>query len=461
MQPVVVIAGRPNVGKSTLFNRLVGKPLALVDDTPGVTRDRREGDGRLGELRFRLVDTAGLDLAPAGSLADRMRRQSESAIEEGDVCLFVIDARAGVTSQDREFAEVVRRSGKPILLLANKAEGNAGAEGELEAFTLGLGDPIAISAAHGQGLDELYEALRPLIAPAMEEDEEETEAEGAEVDGESPSPTVKRPLRLAIVGRPNAGKSTLINTLVEADRLLTGPEAGITRDAIAIDWTWQGHPVKLWDTAGMRRRARINDRLEKLSVGDALRAIRFAEVVVLLVDATQGFENQDLQIAHLVAEEGRGLVIAVNKWDLVDDPGRRLRDIEEQIITQLPQVAGIAVVAMSGLTGRGVNKLMPAVIDSWRIWNIRIPTAKLNRWLAEQTERHPPPAPGGRRIKLRYMTQANARPPSFVVFASNAAALPDSYVRYLVNGLRDAFELWGTPIRVHLRQPKNPYARKR
>jgi GTPase len=458
MMPIVVIAGRPNVGKSTLFNRLAGRRLALVDDTPGVTRDRREAEGRLGELKFRVVDTAGLDMAPAGSLADRMRRQTEAAIGDADICLFVIDARAGITAQDRQFAEIARRSGKPVLLIANKSEASAGETGRLEAYELGLGEPIALSAAHGEGLDALYEALRPLIgAPADESAAAEADDEVEEQEEVPPD----RPLRLAIVGRPNSGKSTLINTLIGSDRLLTGPEAGITRDAIAIDWEWQDRKVTLWDTAGMRRRARVIDKLEKLSVADALRAVRFAEVVVLLIDATQPLEKQDLQIAHMVAEEGRGLVIAVNKWDLVDEPGKQLRDIQEQVQSQLSQVAGVAIIAMSALSGRGADKLMPAVFETFRIWNRRIPTGRLNRWLEEQVERHPPPAPGGRRIKLRYMTQANARPPSFVLFSSSAAELPESYLRYLVNGLREAFDLWGTPIRMHLRKARNPYAGKR
>jgi len=469
MTQTVVIAGRPNVGKSTLFNRLAGRRLALVDDTPGVTRDLREADGRLAELRFRLVDTAGLDQAKPGTLAARMTALSEQAIARAGVVLFVIDARAGLTAQDRHFSSVVRKSGRPVILVANKAEGGAGEAGLMEAFSLGLGEPVALSAAHGEGLDALHEALAPYVGDdpsGAGDDGEDGADEGDDGRGRGKSDRQRsrapRPLKLAIVGRPNAGKSTLINALIGEDRQLTGPEAGITRDAIAIDWAWQGRKIELWDTAGLRRKARISERLEKMSAGDALRAIRFAEVVVLVVDATQPFENQDLQIAHLVAEEGRGLVLAVSKWDLVENPQARLREIEEKVREELPQVLGVGVVTLSGLTGRGLNGLMPAVVETWKIWNRRVPTSKLNRWLLDQVERHPPPAPGGRRIRLRYMTQASARPPAFVIFCSNAEGLPDTYVRFLVNGLREAFDLWGTPVRVYLRQPKNPYAdRKR
>ena len=441
-----------------------------------MTRDLREADGRLAELRFRIVDTAGLDQARPGTLAARMTALSEQAIARAGVVLFVIDARSGLTAQDRHFASAVRKSGRPVILVANKAEGGAGEAGLMEAFSLGLGDPVALSAAHGEGLDALYDALAPYVGDEAsaagddgEDDADDGEDDADDGDGrrgrgkrDRQRARPPRPLKLAIVGRPNAGKSTLINALIGEDRQLTGPEAGITRDAIAIDWAWQGQKIELWDTAGLRRRARINERLEKMSAGDALRAIRFAEVVVLVVDATAPFENQDLQIAHLVAEEGRGLVLAVSKWDLVENPQGRLREIEEKVREELPQVLGVGVVTLSGLTGRGLRGLMPAVVETWKIWNRRVPTSKLNRWLLDQVERHPPPAPGGRRIRLRYMTQASARPPAFVIFCSNAEGLPDTYVRFLVNGLREAFDLWGTPVRVYLRQPKNPYAdRKR
>ncbi len=447
MTVTVAIIGRPNVGKSTLFNRLVGKRLALVDDRPGVTRDRREGEGRLGDLRFRVLDTAGLEDAEEGSLAARMTAMSEEAIDEADVALFMIDARTGLTPEDEHFARLLRRKGKPVIVLANKAEGREGEAGVLEAWSLGLGDPIAFSAAHGMGLDDLHDRLQQAVPEEKwhERDEEEEDV------GE-------RPLRLAIVGRPNAGKSTLINRLVGKERLLTGPEAGITRDAIAVDWEWQGRPVKLWDTAGMRKKAKVKEKLEKLSVADGLRAAKFAEVVVLLLDATEPLKKQDLAIADLIAREGRALVIAVNKWDLVKDKAGYRKELERAVDRLLPQIIGAPVVMLSAKTGRNVDRLMPEVLGVYEVWNRRIPTAKLNQWLREVTDRHPPPAPGGRRIKLRYITQPNARPPTFVVFSPRADELPDDYRRYLVKSLREKFDMWGVPIRLKLKSGENPYA---
>ncbi len=445
MTVTVAIIGRPNVGKSTLFNRLVGKRLALVDDRPGVTRDRREGEGRLGGLRFRVLDTAGLEDAEEGSLAARMTAMSEAAIDEADVALFMIDARTGLTPEDEHFARLLRRKGKPVIVLANKAEGREGEAGVLEAWSLGLGDPIAFSAAHGVGLDDLHDRLLEAVP------EEKWRERDEEDDGE-------KPLRLAIVGRPNAGKSTLVNRLVGRDRLLTGPEAGITRDAIAVDWEWRGRPVKLWDTAGMRKKAKVKEKLEKLSVADGLRAAKFAEVVVLLLDATEPLKKQDLAIADLIAREGRALVIAVNKWDLVKDGAEYRRELERAVDRLLPQIVGAPVVMLSAKTGRNVDRLMPEVLGVYEVWNRRIPTAKLNQWLREVTERHPPPAPGGRRIKLRYITQPNARPPTFVVFSPRADELPDDYRRYLVKSLRESFDLWGVPIRLKVKSGENPYA---
>jgi GTP-binding protein len=443
----IAIVGRPNVGKSTLFNRLVGKKLALVDDRPGVTRDRRTGEGSLGGLTFTLIDTAGLDDADEKSLEGRMRRQTEQAIGEADVSLFMVDARGGITPIDRHFASLVRRGGKPVILLANKAEGRRGADNVQEAYELGLGDPIPISAEHGEGLDELYEAIRAISSAAATEDTE------APLPEEAPH----RPLRLAIIGRPNAGKSTLVNALLGEERMLTGPEPGITRDAVSTDWAFEGRLIRLWDTAGLRKKARVHDRLEKLSVADALRAIRFAEVVVLVVDAEVPFEKQDLQIADLVEQEGRALVIALNKWDLVENQSKRLKELEQALDESLPQLRGLPMIAVSALRRQNLDRLMKAVISSYALWNKRIPTSRLNRWLEEMVERHPPPAPGGRRIKIRYMTQSNARPPTFVVFCSNAKDLPVAYTRYLVNGLREAFGFAGTPLRLVLRQTKNPF----
>ncbi|WP_020185094.1 ribosome biogenesis GTPase Der [Methylopila sp. 73B] len=444
--PVVAVVGRPNVGKSTLFNRLVGKRLALVDDRPGVTRDRREGEGRLGDLTFRIVDTAGLENAAEGSLEARMRAQTEAAIAEADIILFMVDARAGVTADDERFADVVRRAMRPVILLANKAEGRAGVDGAYDSYRLGLGDPLPVSAEHAEGLGDLYDALAALM-PEPDDEDEEAEGEGA-------------PLRIAIVGRPNAGKSTLVNRLVGSERMLTGPEAGITRDSVSIDWEWRGRRVRLVDTAGLRRKARVIDKLEKLSVADAIRSIKFAEVVVVLLDATIPFEKQDLSIADLVTREGRALVIGLNKWDLVENRNEQLKAHGESLERLLPQVKGVPLVPLAGQTGEGVDRLMTAIIKTHEVWNRRVSTAALNRWLEEVLERHPPPAVAGKRIKLRYATQPKARPPYFVIFGTRTEELPDSYVRYLTNGLRETFDLPGVPIRVTFRQPDNPYDKK-
>jgi GTPase len=449
MTPTVAIVGRPNVGKSTLFNRLVGKKLALVDDRPGVTRDRREGEATLGDLTFRIVDTAGLEEADESSLVGRMRAQTEAAIGDADVILFVVDARVGILPADRPFAELVRRSGKPVILIANKAEGGTGLAGAYEAFGLGLGDPVPLSAEHGEGLADLFEALMPLFPDPNAEDGEDEE--------EDPN----KPLQVAIVGRPNAGKSTLINRMVGEDRLLTGPEAGITRDSISLDWEWRGREIRLFDTAGLRKRARVEDKLEKLSVADALRAVRFAEVVVVLLDATIPFEKQDLSIVDLVEQEGRALVIGLNKWDLVADQSGLLKELKEKAARLLPQVKGAPVVPLSGLAGSGIDPLMRAVTEVYETWNRRISTAKLNQWLGEALSANPPPAVSGRRIKIRYMTQVKSRPPHFAVFGNQLDALPKSYTRYLVNGIREAFDIPGTPIRISLRMGQNPFDKER
>ncbi|VAV87046.1 GTP-binding protein EngA [hydrothermal vent metagenome] len=441
----VAIIGRPNVGKSTLFNRLVGKQLALVDDRPGVTRDRREGNARLFDLEFTIVDTAGLDDVDDKSLEGRMRQQSEIAINEAQVILFVIDARAGVMPMDKYFANLVRKQSKPVILLANKAEGKAGEAGFYESWGLGLGDPIEFSAAHGIGLDDLYENLKEHVESFVEEPEENEE--------DDPD----KPLRLAIIGQPNAGKSTLINQLIGEDRLLTGPEAGITRDAIAIDWAYKGREIALWDTAGIRKKARVRDKLEKLSVADGLRAVKFAEVVVLLIDATVPLERQDLTIADLVVREGRALVIVINKWDLIKDKPAELKNLQLEVDRLLPQMSGVPLITMSAESGKGIGRLMPAVMDIYATWNTRITTAQLNKWLAFQVDQHPPPAPGGRRIKLRYITQTRPRPPTFALFCSRPDDLPESYKRYLINGMRVDFKMKGVPIRIHLRGGKNPY----
>jgi GTP-binding protein len=448
----VAIIGRPNVGKSTLFNRLVGKRLALVDDTPGVTRDWREGEGRIASLRFRVLDTAGLEDAPEDSLAGRMRRQTEQALRAADVTLFLIDARAGVTPLDEYFADLLRKESTPVILVANKCEGRAGEPGLLESFALGLGDPVPVSAEHGEGMGDLFEALLP-HAEAAEARPPDAEGEGESIEEEED----RGPLQLAIVGRPNVGKSTLINRLLGEERLLTGPEAGITRDSIAVDWQFKGRPVKLVDTAGLRRRARISEKLEKLSGSDAMRAIRFAQVVVLMLDSEQMLEKQDLTIARQVVDEGRALVIAVNKWDLVKDRKAVLKTLHEKLGITLPQVRGIPVVTISALEGRNLDRLLATVFDIYDIWRSRISTAKLNAWLMAMTEAHPPPLASGRRVKLRYATQIKTRPPTFAIWCSRGDVLPDSYSRYLVNGLREDFALEGVPLRINLRKGKNPY----
>ena len=459
MSFTVAIVGRPNVGKSTLFNRLVGRRLALVDDRPGVTRDRREGRARLGDLAFTVIDTAGLEEAAPESLTGRMQEQTEAALASADAVLFLVDARAGSTPVDRAFADLVRRSGKPAIVVANKSEGRAAEAGRLEAYELGLGEPVAISAEHGEGLADLYQALRAALpeatAPAVDIDLRE-----GLPDDDSSETAAQNPIRVAVVGRPNSGKSTLINRLLGEDRLLTGPEAGITRDAIAVEVTWQDRRFRVHDTAGMRRRARIEEKLEKLSVADALNAVRFAEVVVLLVDAQRPFEEQDLRIADLIEREGRALVIGMNKWDLVEHAPGAIKKLREETDHWLPQVKGVPVVAVSGLTGEGLDRLMQAVVDAHEVWNRRAGTSALNRWLAEVAASHPPPAVSGRAIRLDYITQPKSRPPTFVLFTSRADAIPDAYRRYLVNNLRESFDLPGTPIRLMLREKKNPYAKR-
>ena len=445
----VALVGRPNVGKSTLFNRLVGKRIALVDDRPGVTRDRREGAAQFADLHFDVIDTAGLEDAPDETLPGRMRMQTEAAIAEADAVVFLMDARVGVVPDDTHFAQLLQRSGKPVILAANKAEGRAGQNGAYEAFQLGLGDPIILSAEHGDGMADLYQAIGALDE-AMRERQSEADDPVADEDG---------PLRLAVIGRPNAGKSTLINRLIGSDRLLTGPEAGITRDSIEIDWTWRDKPVKLVDTAGMRRKAKVQDKLERLSVADSLRSIQFAHVVVLLMDVHSAFEKQDLQIADLVLREGRGLVVALNKWDEVHAPQETLAAMREKLGRLLPQARGVPMVTCSALAGTNLDKIMTAAFRVYETWNKRIKTSPLNDWLIEAVSAHPPPSVAGRRVKLRYMTQVKARPPTFVAFCSRPDAVPEAYRRYLVNGLREAFDLPGVPIRLQLRKRDNPYAK--
>jgi GTP-binding protein len=446
MTATVAIMGRPNVGKSTLFNRLVGRKIALVDDQPGVTRDRREGEAKLGDLRFRVFDTAGLDDIKGDSLEARMSAQAETAVDESDVVLFVIDARTGVTPTDREFAGRVRRRGKPVILVANKAEGRGHEAGLLEAFELGFGEALPVSAEHGEGLDMLYDALLPYT--------EENSGPGGDDRGDGP-------LRLAIIGQPNAGKSTLVNTILGQERMLTGPEAGITRDAISSDFEWRGQKIRLWDTAGIRRKSRVVGKIEKLAVSDALRAIRFAECVVVLVDASLPIERQDLSLCDLVAREGRAVVLALSKWDLVEEKQKKLKEVLSDLEDVLPEIRGVPVVTLSAKQERGIDKLLEAVIAAMERWNRRIPTSQVNRWLEGAIERNPPPAPSGRRIKIRYATQANARPPTFAIFGNQLSKMPESYVRYLMNGLREAFDLKGVPIRFSLRGGKNPFDKDR
>jgi len=458
MLPQVIIIGRPNVGKSTLFNRLVGKKLALVDDQPGVTRDRRWGEAHLLGLDFAIVDTAGWEDQDAESLPGRMRAQTEVSLKGADVALFVIDARAGITPLDEEIGRWLREQNVPVVMVANKAEGKAGDGGLFDAYALGFGDPVPLSAEHGQGMADLFEALLPLI-----EAHEEKLAEQGELDEDDPS----APLKLAIVGRPNAGKSTLINRFLGEDRLLTGPEAGITRDSIAVDWTWHNpktgeeRPVRLIDTAGMRKKARVTDKLEKMAVADARHAVDFAEVVVLLLDATQGLEHQDLKIASMVLEEGRALIVAVNKWDVAEDPSGLFNGIRAALDDGLAQVRGVPLLAVSARTGKGLDDLLAAAFAVREAWSMRVSTGQLNRWFDDALAANPPPAPGGKRIKLRYITQAKTRPPGFVLFGTRLDLLPESYQRYLVNGIRRELGFASVPIRLNLRSPKNPFAKQR
>ena len=471
MSFTVAIIGRPNVGKSTLFNRLVGKRLALVDDTPGVTRDRRLADARIGDLHFQVIDTAGLEEADSDSLESRMRQQTELAIGEADVSLFMVDAKSGVTPTDKAFAQLLRKRGKPVILVANKMEGKAGEQGFYDAYSLGFGEAVPISAEHGVGMADLYSALVEAVGEERAFGEEDVLADAG--DGEEdeyhpvfdeagneilPAYDASKPLRIAVVGRPNAGKSTLINQMIGEDRLLTGPEAGITRDSISVDWQWEGRTIRLFDTAGMRKKARVQEKLEKLSVSDGLRSVQYAEVVIIVIDAETPFEKQDVQIADLVIREGRAPVIAVNKWDKVEDRQARLAEIREMAEMSLSQVKRLRVVPVSALTGEGIPKLMEAVAEVHEQWNRRIATARLNRWLEDIQYHHPPPAVAGRRIRLKFITQAKTRPPTFMVHCSRPEAMPTSYSRYMINNIRETFDLWSVPVRLAMRKADNPYA---
>ncbi|ALG71381.1 GTPase Der [Azospirillum thiophilum] len=462
MSFTVVLVGRPNVGKSTLFNRLAGKKLALVDDTPGVTRDWRSAPAHVGGLSFTVVDTAGLEDVTDDSLEARMRRQTEQALARADVALFIIDARAGITPLDRHFANLLRRGKTPVLLVANKTEGKAGQPGMFEAYELGLGDPIPLSAEHGEGMADLVEALLP-YAPPDDDAVEERADDGFDPSipiGDQPEPEEDRskPIQIAIVGRPNVGKSTLLNGLLGEERVLTGPEAGMTRDAIAVDWEWRDRRFKLVDTAGMRRRARVDEKVEKLAVADSLRVIRMANVVILVVDAGAILDKQDLTIARLVISEGRALVIAINKWDTVDDRAMALRQVEDKLESTLGYIKGVKVVTISALKGHKLDTLLDGVLETYTIWNRRIPTSQLNRWMEGVLEHHPPPLVEGRRVKIRYVTQVKSRPPTFALFVNKPLDLPESYQRYLTTHLRDSFEMPGVPVRLLLRKGKNPYA---
>jgi GTPase len=475
MSFTLAIVGRPNVGKSTLFNRLVGKRLALVDDQPGVTRDLREGDARLGDLRFTVIDTAGLEEATDESLQGRMRKLTERAVDMADICLFMVDARAGILPADEIFGEILRKRADNVILVCNKAEGKAAEAGVLDAYSLGLGDPLAISSEHGEGMEDLYAALMPLsdqfeaiakraadevlVDVDISEDDDADDSEELDENNPLSRLTVNSPLQVAVVGRPNAGKSTLINKIVGEDRLLTGPEAGITRDAISLRLDWDGLPMRIFDTAGMRKKAKVQNKLEKLSVSDGLRAVKFAEVVVILLDVSIPFEQQDLRLADLAEREGRAVVVAVNKWDVEDEKQTKLKELRESFERLLPQLRGAPLVTVSAKTGRGLDRLRQAIEKAYVVWNRRVSTARLNNWLIAMIESHPPPAPSGRRIKLRYMTQAKTRPPGFIVMCSNPEKLPASYSRYLVNGLREDFDMPGTPIRLTMRSQadQNPY----
>jgi len=466
MMLTVAIVGRPNVGKSTLFNRLAGRKIAIVDDQPGVTRDRKEAMGRLGDLDLRIIDTAGFEDVTDGSLEARMRRQTEMAINEADIAIFMYDARAGVTPIDERFAQLLRKSSKPVVLAANKCEGKQGDEGLMEAWRLGLGDPAPISAEHGEGMADLYELLLAVETKLAESGgavslEPEAEAEEPfDPDAEAPLEDPTKPIRIAFVGRPNAGKSTLLNGILDDDRFITGPEAGITRDSVTVAWSWRDREIRLVDTAGLRKRAKVQEKLERLSTMETTHSIRFADVVVLVMDPKDAFEKQDLQIANLCLREGRGLVFAITKWDTVDDPSQARKEMEHQAEVNLPHARGAPLVTVSGVTQRNLDKLMDACLKVHKDWSARIKTRDLNDWLQYVTQKHPPPAPDGKRIKPRYMAQMKTRPPTFVLIASRAEMMPETYKRYLINEMREAFDLPGVPIRLVLKGNKNPYADK-